>query len=186
MTTAPTMRAFEILALAALCSAGLLSGGPALAEAPEAGEPAEERFIQAVSPEELGKIVAENGDRPTLINFWATWCPPCLKEMPEFVRFVEEYPDEKVRFLSVSVDHPDTIERRVRPYVEEEDLPFSVWVYAGMPDEAAEHLPFALGGAVPVTVVLDANGEVVRLWEEEIVFDDLETAVGPLLSGDGA
>lgn len=176
----PDVKLPRLIGAGAACLIALLWAHVALAA--EVASDAEPRIIQVVTAEELAAKVAATKGRPAVINFWATWCPPCIKEMPEFVRFVGEFPGDDVQFVSVSVDHPDTIDRRVRPYVEKEALPFPVWVFSGMPDDVGKHLPFELHGAVPVTVVLDADGQVVRRWEEEITYADLDAAVRPLLA----
>ena len=154
---------------------------------PEPGEgdealDADER-VTLVDIDALTEVVEDAEGTVTVVNFWATWCPPCLNEMPYFVEFYETYADDDdVTFISVTADAPRTIDSAVLPYMTEEDIPFHVYVMDGIqPPEVAEGLDIDFQGALPVTVVFDQEGDVVVQWEEEITLDDLEEAVDPLL-----
>lgn len=126
--------------------------------------------FQAALEDAKGKI--------TVINFWATWCPPCLKEMPELIAFHKEYAPKDIVFLSVSVDHPETIEQRVRPYLEKNKLPFGVHVInESDPAKIGKALGTDYDGAVPATFLLDPNGRVRKSWSEEITAAELGKAV---------
>ncbi len=140
--------------------------------------------IATLAPDALVELLAEaqERDQVVVINFWATWCPPCLAEMPYFIRFYEEYDQDKVLFLSITADHIDTLETAVRPYQEQENLPFPIYVLVGMdPTPYSEKIGFELSGALPVTIIYDNNGELVQSWEREIKYEELEEAVNPLL-----
>lgn len=117
-----------------------------------------------------------------VVNFWATWCTPCVKEIPELVRFHAEYTPKGVVFVSVSVDQPDLIGESVRPFVKKHALPFAVLV---LDESAPERVGKALGvdwdGAVPATFVFDKDGALRKAWYKEIALGDLAGAVDPLL-----
>ncbi len=104
-------------------------------------------------------------DKPTLITFWATWCGPCLKEMPSFQKMVEKYKG-KFQVLAVGVmdvDRPATLEFIKKhpeykftflldPYWEQENSPIRT----------------ALGiNALPTNLLVDANGKIVSAWRGE-------------------
>lgn len=159
------------------------------------GEPASEEVsedidvsalppITTLAAEDLEVMLVEarDADQVVVINFWATWCPPCLAEMPYFVQFYEEYDGDEVRFISITADHIDTLDSAIRPYQAQENLPFPIYILEGMdPAPYAEVVDFALTGALPVTLVYDSEGELTQSWEREIGFEDLEAAVEPLL-----
>jgi thiol-disulfide isomerase/thioredoxin len=94
--------------------------------------------------------------RPLLVNFWATWCPPCVKEMPLLDRFHREKQAAGWQVVGIAVDGPTP----VREYLAKLPMSFPIGL-AGM--EGAE-LSRTLGnanGALPFTVVLDASGHVI-------------------------
>lgn len=82
------------------------------------------------------------GDRVVLLNFWATWCVPCAKEHPHLQRFQEEYGDEGLTILAISVDGPTTI-AGVRQYISRYGYTF--------------------------TTILDTDSSVLRLYNPQVI-----------------
>lgn len=117
----------------------------------------------------------------TVVNLWATWCPPCIAEMPELAEFYRERDPRKVRFVSLSYDKPADLEK-VRAYHEKTNLPFSVYVLGDMetPEDIDEALGTVFGGALPTTYIFDAQGKVVKEWEGAITLDMLQDAIRAL------
>ncbi|HEQ60146.1 MAG TPA: redoxin domain-containing protein, partial [Firmicutes bacterium] len=138
--------------------------------------------IEAVRIGRLVEKLKASRGHITVLNVWATWCKPCLEEMPELVRFFREYRSKGVRFLSVSADHPDTLDDRVRPYVEQQSIPFAVFVVGGeSPDELVQAIDPRWQGSLPATFVFDASGARRQAWYEPIQYADLSGAVDALL-----
>lgn len=91
--------------------------------------------------------------RPALINFWATWCPPCVKELPHFAQLAKEHGDS-ISVVGVSVDESA---QTVRKFLKRQELPYTLaWDGGGI---AAD-----LGiNSIPVTIALDAQGNVAAV-----------------------
>jgi thiol-disulfide isomerase/thioredoxin len=127
-----------------------------------------------------------NGARgkTVLLNFWATWCPPCVNELPELARFVGESQDKALVFYSVSVDHPDTIPDRVAPFLRDKKWPYPVSVLGNQsPADVRKALGIEWSGAVPSTFVFDASGALKARADDEVNHDWLVKNVTPLLAG---
>ena len=90
--------------------------------------------------------------QPVVINFWATWCPPCRTEMPHLV---EAYQREegKIVFLAISVDEPDDTVRR---FAEKYDIPLVILL-----DDSAKVASDYKVRSIPVTFFISRDGEVV-------------------------
>ncbi len=104
-----------------------------------------------------------------VLNFWATWCPPCIKEMPELDRLHQEHAGQGVQVLGLAVDGPAP----VRQFLARHPVRFAIGL-AGF--EGAE-LSRSLGndkGALPFTVVFDKNGQQRHKKLGQSTFDELQ------------
>jgi thiol-disulfide isomerase/thioredoxin len=111
-----------------------------------------------------------------MLNFWATWCPPCREEMPELSALHTEYKNKNVVVLGVAVDDL----RLVRE--------FALAAPVSYPLFAAENEGMELGsglgndkGILPYTVIINADGKVVKTYFGRINKSLLEAALRPLL-----
>lgn len=144
-------------------------------------------LVKVVKIQDLLKVFKASRGSVTVLNFWATWCKPCLEEMPELVRFYREHQSKGVSFVSVSADHPDDLMERVRPYVERQRIPFAVWVVGGeSPDELVQAIDPQWQGSLPATFVFDASGTRRQAWYGKVEFSDLAGAVDSLLQDNPA
>ncbi len=159
------------------------------AVAPSTAEPSPETGVETKTPEvtlataeEIAQRLEAEKGKVVVVNFWATWCPPCVKEMPELVAFYEAHAGEELTFLSYTVDHPSTIGEAVMPFIEDQGLPFPVYVVnEPNPDPLMALLGGEFNGAVPATFVYNPEGEQVKAWFEETTAEALWAAAEPLL-----
>lgn len=132
--------------------------------------------VSVIKTPELVGMLQEKRGIPLVLNVWATWCPPCVAEMPELARFHAAHRG-KVAFLSVSVDDPAKAEDRVKSFAEAKRLPFHVFVLDETdPDRLGEALGLEWDGAVPVTVLYDARGRIVKTWSGQTTLEALDEA----------
>ena len=113
-------------------------------------------------------VIADLRGKPLLLNFWATWCPPCVKEMPLLDAFYQTHRARGWQVVGLAVDSPTP----VRAFLERVPVSFPIGL-AGM--EGSE-LSRALGnptGALPFTVVLNTKGDVVVQKLGSIEADEL-------------
>lgn len=93
--------------------------------------------------------------RVTLINFWATWCAPCVKEIPDLVELSKELSDKNVKFIGVSVDRGINIAKEVETFAKKHKISYPVVL-------ASEELNNAFGNinAIPTTFLVDEHGTI--------------------------
>ena len=112
-----------------------------------------------------------------VLNFWATWCPPCLKEMPAFVRLQQRYGEQGVQFIGIALDTREEVAK----FVTEHGIDFPI--LAGE-EEVARYMQ-RLGnqiGALPYTVVLDRGGDIRHTHQGEWSEADAEQVIRGLLA----
>lgn len=93
---------------------------------------------------------SEFAGKPLIVNFWATWCGPCRKEIPLLKSIYEEYKSRGLEIVGISIDHQ---RERVVPFVNEFAIPYPIlYTDSQTPEE------FGLGQGIPVTIFFDAEG----------------------------
>ena len=113
--------------------------------------------------------------KPLVLNFWATWCPPCRKEMPALSAISTKYRDRGVQFFGISID----TEANVRSF--QTQTPVSYPLLIASP--SAVQLTEALGNtvqALPFTVIVDKNGKIGLVKLGPMSEDELDRKLAEL------
>ena len=188
---APLFRIGRAAALAAL-----LVGAIACAPAPGAPTPpaesanvdgesasrSRESRLSSVTAAELKQTIAEPGARAVIVNVWATWCVPCLEEMPDLLLLNERYRPEGLRLLLVSGDFPE--ERpAVEAFLKQQKIGFSTYLKSGPDMEFIDGLHPDWSGAMPATLVYDGSGKLVAFHEGKASYEQLENWLLAALGG---
>ena len=85
-----------------------------------------DKNIQVVDFDEFYSKIDLSSDDTYVINFWATWCSPCVKELPYFESVNKEYADKNVKVMLVSLDFPSQIESKLKPYLKKNKIKSNV------------------------------------------------------------
>lgn len=111
-----------------------------------------------------------------LINFWATWCPPCREEMPSLERLYRHYKYDKFTLLAVDImERPETVKRFVKEY----NLSFPILL-----DENGDVSLKYAANAIPTTYIIDKGGKAVgkaigpRKWDGDHAKDLIDMLLG--------
>lgn len=108
--------------------------------------------------------------KPLLLNFWATWCPPCVEELPMIDGFWREHAANGFQVLALAIDQPSSVRR----FLERQSLGFPV----AMGGIEGMDLVRALGnpqGGLPFSVFFDANGNISRQKTGQLTAEDLKS-----------
>ena len=97
-----------------------------------------------------------------VLNFWATWCAPCVAEMPEFVKLDAEYRSKGVRVIAISADDTTDLNTLVAKFVRDKKLVFPIYVQdTDDPQEMIDQINKDWPGTLPATFVYDKQGQLV-------------------------
>lgn len=111
-----------------------------------------------------------------VLNFWATWCPPCLKEIPEFVKLQKEFGGKGLQFIGIAIDDVQEVEE----FIEMHEVNYPVLVG----EENASEIAFMYGnqlGVLPFSVVINRKGDVISRHKGELQPQKLKKILLPLL-----
>lgn len=111
--------------------------------------------------------------RPLLLNFWATWCPPCVEEMPMINRFFQENTANGWQVVGLAVDQPSA----VRNFLQKTPVNYSI-AMAGLGGTELGRSLGNLAGGLPFTVVLGSAGTVLHRKMGKISPADLQVWAG--------
>ncbi len=73
--------------------------------------------VPVMNFDRFAPLLEMKNDTVYMVNFWATWCTPCVEEMPDILKFASDMKNRKFRLILVSLDNPDHLDSRVKPFI---------------------------------------------------------------------
>ena len=136
--------------------------------------------IPTVNLEGLKAHMLAQGDTLTVYNFWATWCRPCVAELPYFEQLNKEYADKGVKVVFASLDFPDQYERMVK-FTEKKGLQAEL-LHVDEADQNAliNGISPRWSGALPATVIVGPG--VYTFKEQSFTYEELSEWVDGILA----
>ncbi|MCC6695134.1 MAG: TlpA family protein disulfide reductase [Candidatus Hydrogenedentes bacterium] len=165
---------------------------PAPAQATPAPKAADAALgdVTVADEQALRGLLAQMEGKVLVVNLWATYCLPCIAEMPIFKELYRARDPEAVAFLSLSADAEYSIDEAVKPFMKDHALPFPVQVISAVDPKVLKQLIGAESttwdGELPATFVLDRDRKLVKHWLEEVKPGELEETIKPLLASASA
>ncbi len=149
--------------------------GGALSVTASAASPLTPREVDASAIKEL---VREQRGQVVLLNFWATWCPPCLVEFPEIVAVEKTYRDRGLVVISVSADSPKKIDSDLLPFLEKHPSHFPIYIMqTDDVDEFMRTIDPEWNGDIPATFFIDREGDVANKQFSAMSREQMEQAL---------
>lgn len=129
------------------------------------------------------QILAAQKGKVTLVNLWATWCKPCVYEMPALEKLHQNYQDKGVKIITLSLDELEKVDSLVLPYWESNG--FSMDSYIIGPKDPSTILtkidPFWMG-VIPTSFILNAKGEKVETISGTLKYEGFEEKILAVLN----
>ncbi|WP_066226154.1 TlpA family protein disulfide reductase [Formosa haliotis] len=123
--------------------------------------------------DELEPLLHKADDKVHVINFWATWCAPCVKELPHFEKLKAEYASKNVELLLVSLDFEKAYETKLKPFIIEHNLQSKV-VALNDPDSNTwiPKVNDIWSGSIPATIIYSKDKR--EFYEQSFTYEELE------------
>lgn len=130
---------------------------------------------------ELEKRLQDGSDTTYVINFWATWCSPCIKELPHFDRLQKENQDKPVKVLLISLDLPSRFKKKVIPFVKRRKISSEVFLLNEKDQQASvKRLAENWSGALPATAFINRGKDINLFFEQTFTYESLLTTIHSL------
>lgn len=132
--------------------------------------------VKLLNLENFDKRLASGKDTTFVVNFWATWCAPCVEELPHFERLQAENSSSPLKVILVSVDPKSKLSKVVDPFVKTHRLKSEVYIFEE-PDQQKfiDHVDKNWSGAVPATLIINTASSRRDFHEREFSFEELKT-----------
>lgn len=135
--------------------------------------PVHGQSVEEIDRHALEQLSSHRNDTTYVLNFWATWCSPCVKEIGYFEELHRQTGSEKVKVILVSLDFPNQIQQRVIPFLKEKkitaqvllmnDLDYNSWI---------DLIDPGWSGSLPATLIYKRENRVFlerELSQEELI-----------------
>ncbi|TNE64628.1 MAG: TlpA family protein disulfide reductase [Bacteroidetes bacterium] len=134
--------------------------------------------IPFIKADQLTAWKNSESDTVFVLNFWATWCAPCVAELPEFERLTQAYADQKVKVILVNADFRSDVYTKLRSFLERKQLQSQVvYIDERTPNKWIDLVSPEWSGAIPATLVVRKSHDFEQFFEKRLHYDDLEKAV---------
>lgn len=141
---------------------------------PEGMQPKGE--INVVNFDQLQSLLQWENDTVYVVNFWATWCAPCIEEIPSFEKLGEKYRNKNLKVLMVSLDNPKELHSRLIPFVQKEKMKNEVILL----DDPGSNRWIPLvdenwTGVIPASLIYGKGFR--HFYQQEFTFEELDSVL---------
>lgn len=140
----------------------------------------EVKSVKSYTYNELKPLLEKNDGKTYVVNFWATWCGPCVKELPAFEKLKKEYENKNVEVLLVSLDFPKQIDKRLIPFINRKQIQSKVVLLDDVNEDVwIKAIDSTWSGALPATLIY--NTKERKFFEASFDYEKLETELKSFL-----
>lgn len=154
---------------------------PAKAKAAQA-KPEEGPKVGTLKPVDFGTFKDSAKGKVLVLNFWATWCGPCVAEFPELVALDAKYRDKGVKLVGITADDPEDVQPKVVPFMKKHKVQFDIIRQdTDDPQEMMDQVIKNWNGVIPITVVFDKQGNLAYtrfgIFDRDLLIAEIEKAL---------
>jgi thiol-disulfide isomerase/thioredoxin len=132
----------------------------------------EGQVFTEIGREHLLELTAQESDTTYVINFWATWCSPCVKEIGYFEELFLAHQESKVKVILISLDFQDRVDRQLLPFLKERSLTAPVMLMTDLDYNSwIDRVDPSWSGAIPATLIYNRERRI--FLEQELSREEL-------------
>ncbi|HUC79649.1 MAG TPA: TlpA disulfide reductase family protein [Flavisolibacter sp.] len=124
------------------------------------------------------KSAIQNANEPTIINFWATFCKPCIAELPHFQALADKYKAQGLKLVLVSLDLKEAYPKKINLFTQKLKLSSPVvFLDESNADEFCPVVDSSWSGAIPASLFIHSKTGYKKFFEEELSKEKLEAEI---------
>lgn len=158
-------------------NAATTQASPSQAEAASTGQVNQ---IRTVTAKEIGALVGGSKGKVVVVNFWASWCPPCVREFPAIIKVYNEYRDKGLEMFAVSLNSQEEM-TDIEQFLQTHKPPFRIYRADAQDQTFTQGVLEGWSGEMPLTLVFNTAGERVLAHRSEVTYEELSSKVKALL-----
>jgi thiol-disulfide isomerase/thioredoxin len=142
---------------------------------------AQKSFIPKWKITELVQLMNQP-DSVLVINFWATFCAPCVEEIPDLIRLSRKYRNEKLKLYLISLDLADSYPAKIEKFVKKKGWKANIrWLQETNADYFCPFIDASWSGSLPATLILNRKTGVKQFFEKKLSAEEIENAIKKVL-----
>ncbi|TDQ23913.1 AhpC/TSA family protein [Tenacibaculum caenipelagi] len=148
---------------------------------PKESTESKEVTITTLNYEQLKPLLHKKDDKTYVFNFWATWCMPCVKELPAFEKLNEKFKDKNVEVVLVSLDFLRQIESDLKPFIKEKKIQSKVLHFEDSNEQFwIRDIAENWSGSIPATLIYNAQKR--KFYEQSFSYEELQNELQTFLN----
>ena len=136
--------------------------------------------VESFNYKQLKPLLEKKDNKTYIINFWATWCGPCIKELSYFERINKEFASKNVEVLLVSLDFPKQVEKKLIPFINKKQLQSKVVLLDDVNEDVwIKAIDSTWSGAIPATIIYNKSKR--KFYEQSFDYKTLKNELQTFL-----
>lgn len=134
--------------------------------------------VSVIKYDVFEQLSKKQNDTTYVFNFWATWCKPCVAELPGFEQLNANSKNEKVKVILISLDFKRDLDSKLKKFITDKNIQSQVYLLDELNYNSwIDKVDQSWGGSIPATLIVNNSKNYRKFFEREFTFEELNEAV---------